>query len=85
MTPLARLLPGMFHRSACSAATRSVALVRPPIMIGGYGCWTGLGSQNAPVTWWQVPSKSNGCSSVHRRRMTVHASAGLPTASANSR
>jgi hypothetical protein len=29
------LPPGMFHRSACSATTRSVGVARPPIMIGG--------------------------------------------------
>ena len=27
--------PGMFHRSACSATTRSVAAERPPMSIGG--------------------------------------------------
>jgi hypothetical protein len=43
--------PGMFHRSACSATTRSRAAERPPIMIGGCGRWTGLGLQNAPVRW----------------------------------
>ena len=43
--------PGMFHTSACSATTRSVAAERPPITIGGWGRWTGLGLPNAPVSW----------------------------------
>ena len=43
--------PRMFHRSACSATTRSVGAARPPISTGGYGCCTGLWLQNAPVRW----------------------------------
>jgi len=37
------LPPGMFHRSACSAITRSVGVARPPITIGGWGCLRGFG------------------------------------------
>jgi len=74
----------MFHTSACSATTRSVAVERPPITIGGCGRWTGLGLPNAPVSWTYVPSKSNGLSSVHSRLMTVHASARSPTECAKS-
>jgi hypothetical protein len=74
----------MFHTSACSATTRSVAAERPPITIGGCGRWTGLGLPNAPVSWWWVPSKSNGAASVHRLRMTVHASRRLATESVKS-
>lgn len=76
--------PGMFDRSACSATTRSVADARPPMRIGGWGRWTGLGLPNAPVSRTKVPSTSDGAVSVHSRSITAQASARAPTDSAKS-
>src|SRR6202022_4493037 len=52
----------MFHRSACSATTRSNGAERPPTRVGGCGRWTGLGFPNAPVsrTWVLVKSERLG-------------------------
>ena len=56
--------------SACAATTRSSRSPCPPIITGGCGRCTGLGSHTAPVSWMVGPAKSNGSSSVHIRRMT---------------
>jgi len=66
VVPLSELFPWrswIFQMSACSATMRRMRSPAPPIRIGGCGLCLGLGSQTAPLSRMDCPSKSNGSSS----------------------
>jgi hypothetical protein len=79
--------PGTFQMSACSATTRRVRSPMPPISTGGPGRCTGGGTHTVPCVGYQRPSKSNGASSAHIRRISVSASPSraIPSPGATSR